>query len=208
MAGNQPEAANVKHDMTESGHMTAGRHRSLWIGAIATALIVVTCSCGTSSVTHRAETANSVPGVTSLGHDRIGFLHSFGVPGRCSNCGPPPERRPTPVRITQRFTLPGGNGTLQPEPEAVQPKVSVSTVWQEVRQDVESCPLEWHIYFGSYSAMRPATSKPDGSLTPWYQNVPAWLILAEAPQDSSCGARIFEPYNASTGKAMGYTSMG
>jgi hypothetical protein len=145
-------------------------------------------------------------GRTGISGQHLDSLNSFGVPGSCPTCRPLPKQTPIPIRISQRFVLPGDNGTLKPEPETVRPKASASKVWEQFRETVESCPIEWHIYFGSYSAARPATTNPDGSVTPWYQNVPTWLILAQGSPHSACGGTTFEPYNAETGQGMGYTS--
>lgn len=120
------------------------------------------------------------------------------------------EAAPTPIRITQALTLPGASATLRPEPASVQPRVDALTIWKDFLHEGKPDPLEWHIYFGSYSAATPGTINPNGSPTPLYQGVPTWLVegVGATTAYGHCGGAVIAPYNANTGQSMGVTEQG
>ena len=136
------------------------------------------------------------------------------VLGRCPPPDPSPPTMPTPRRLTAPMALEGDGGQMEPEPPDVQPKVSGASVWANLFHDFGTGgfggPLNWTIYFGSYSAQNPATINPDGSTTPQYQGVPTWLIQGEGVKTiyGACGITVLAPYNADTGQPMGVETTG
>ncbi|HET9733075.1 MAG TPA: hypothetical protein VFP54_10410 [Acidimicrobiales bacterium] len=136
------------------------------------------------------------------------------VLGRCAPPDPNPPTMPTPSRLTAPMALEGGGGQMLPEPPDVQPKVSAASVWTNLFHDFGnggfSGPLNWNIYFGSYSAQTPATINPDGSTTPQYQGVPTWLIQGQGVETTygPCGITVLAPYSADTGHPMGVVTTG
>jgi len=134
--------------------------------------------------------------------------------GRCPPTDPTPPTMPTPSRLTVPIVLPGDNGQMRPEPPNVQPTVSAASVWATLFQQVGAGgfagPLQWNVYFGSYSAQNPANINPDGSSTPQYQGVPTWLIQGEAVNTAygPCGITVLAPFNAATGDPMGIETIG
>lgn len=135
------------------------------------------------------------------------------VLGRCPTPGPSPPPLPAPTRVTAPLVLEDGNGQLAPEPSNIQPKVSAATVWNSFAHDVGtsmSGTLQWSVVFGRYSAQTPAHINPDNSATPFYTDVPTWLIQGKGIQTDygRCGVTVLAPYNADTGQSMGVTTLG
>ena len=135
------------------------------------------------------------------------------VLGRCPTPVPSPPPLPAPTRVITPLVLQDSNGQLEPEPGTIQPKVSAATVWDSFLQGSGwnvSGALEWSVVFGSYSAQTPAHIKPDNSTTPFYTNVPTWLIEGKGIQTDygSCGVTVLAPYNADTGQSMGMLTIG
>jgi hypothetical protein len=128
--------------------------------------------------------------------------------GQCPAPDPTPTPMPTPVRITSTLTLEQGQAHLAVEPANVTPKISAATVWANFLHDwggVSSAPIVWHLYFGGYSSLTPATINPDGSTTPQNRGGPTWLVYGEgAPtNEGPCGPTSIAAYNADTGRSSG-----
>lgn len=58
--------------------------------------------------------------------------------------------------------------------------------------------------FGNYSAQTPARMNPDGSTTPLEQDLPVWVIEANAVTTAygTCGTSVIAPYDARTGGGL------
>ncbi|MDT4944445.1 MAG: hypothetical protein QOH14_1178 [Pseudonocardiales bacterium] len=128
--------------------------------------------------------------------------------GQCPAPDPAPTPMPTPVRITSTLTLDQGQAQLVPEPTSVTPKVSAAAVWANYLHDWgggSSAPIVWHLYFGGYSSLTPATINPDGSTTPENRGGPTWLVYGEGAMTSEgpCGPTITTAFNANTGRSVG-----
>lgn len=134
------------------------------------------------------------------------------VLGLCPAPDPWPPPMPTPVRLTAPLVVYDADGDMRPEPVDIQPKISAAKVWSGfvASNGRFSGPMQWRIYFGSYSSQSPATINPDNSATPWYQNVPTWLIQGERLKTpyGSCSMSVVAPYNADNGRAMGLATGG
>ncbi len=136
------------------------------------------------------------------------------VLGRCPAPDPSPPTMPTPIRLRAPQILDDHNATLRPEPATVAPRVSAATVWADLFHSFGAGgfggPLRWSITFASYSADTPATIHPDGSQTPDYRGIPAWLIQGYGVKTSygPCGITVYAPYNAVTGHGMGVSTIG
>jgi hypothetical protein len=134
------------------------------------------------------------------------------VLGGCPAPQPNPVPLPTATRLTAPLAVDDGNATMQPEPSTVVPRVDAASVWADFITGFGAGrgPLQWSIVFGRYSAKTPATINPDGSSTPDFRGVPAWLIRGQGvkTQYGSCGITIIAPYNADTGRSMGVEMTG
>ncbi len=132
--------------------------------------------------------------------------------GRCPAPDPSPPDMPPPTRLAAPLTLGDHNATLRPEPATVRPRVSAATVWASLFSDFGELggPLQWSITFASYSAEYPATIHHDGSVTPKYRGVPTWLIYGHGAKTSygPCGITVYAPYNSTTGRGMGVSTIG
>lgn len=143
----------------------------------------------------------------------IGTEPDTAVLGRCPAPNPTPLAMPTPTRVNAPLPVTGHNGQLRPAPASVDPKVSAATVWERFLHGFGSGvpgAIKWSITFGRYSAATPARRNRKGVWTPYYRNVPTWLIQGRGVPTNygSCGMTVIAPYNADTAHGMGVTTIG
>lgn len=113
-----------------------------------------------------------------------------------------PNAMPTPERLIEPLVLNSGNVILDPPAPSDQAIMTATKAWNE--SGPKNPYEQYRLILARYSARLPASQSPNGSLTPFSQNVLSWVIYLSpsSPTIAGCGGWGVTVFNAHTGQAI------
>jgi hypothetical protein len=107
---------------------------------------------------------------------------------------------PSPVRLATRLTFRNADLTLDPPAPSDQLLTTPARAWTATGP--KTSLDHYRLILARLSASTPAQQNPDGSLTPWYHNMLAWVVYSQSnsPAIQGCGDSFLSIVDANTGR--------